>query len=330
MKRSLVWILVAVVLLLPFLLTELDQGYLFRLAQLSMIFVILSASLNLVSGTAGLLSLAHAAFYGIGAYAAALLATHYDLAFIVTVPLAMIIAGAFGFLTAIPAIRLVRIFFTVATLSIGEIILLTITNWYGLTRGPLGIRGISPIEIFGIDLSGRLGTYYVIAVCMLVSLWVLHRIMHSYYGNALRALREDDQSAAAMGLNVNLLKIEVFAISAAFAGLAGGLQAHSTGYISPDMFGLEQSILILTMVVVGGLGSLPGSIIGALLLILLPELGREVGQLRMLLVGIVLFIAIVALPRGLYSETAAIRSIRWLFGGSRKSDSSSGNAVGWK
>ncbi|WP_137388721.1 branched-chain amino acid ABC transporter permease [Rhodoligotrophos defluvii] len=333
MARPAIWtgaLLALVLLAIPGGLLALDQGYLFRLAHLSMIFIILSASLNLVSGTAGLLSLAQAAFYGIGAYVAAIASTQFGLPFLVTLPAAMLFSGAFAFLTGIPAIRLVRIFFTVATLSIGEIITLAITNWYDVTRGPLGIRGISPIEIFGIDLSSRLATYYVIAVVMLASLWMLHRITHSYYGNALRALREDDQSAEAMGINANLLKIQAFAIAGAFAGLSGALLAHSTRYISPDMFRLPESILVLTMVVVGGLGSLPGAIIGALIMILLPELGREVGELRMILVGIVLFIAIVAMPRGLFSETAAIAFVRRWFGCAWRPGRDGKAGIGWK
>jgi branched-chain amino acid transport system permease protein len=331
--RGMTWsalLLLVVLAALPAGLAMLDQGYLFRLAHLSMLFIILSASLNLVSGTAGLLSLAHAAFYGVGAYTAAILSTTLGLPFIATVPAGILVAGLLGFLTAIPAIRLVRIFFTVATLSIGEIIALTMTNWYDLTRGPLGIRGIAPISLFGFDLSGRLATYYVIAVAMILSLWALHRLTHSYYGNALRALREDDQSAQAMGIKVNLLKVQVFAISAAFAGLAGALLAHSTRYISPDMFRLPESILILTMVVVGGLGSLPGAVIGAVLLILLPEIGREVGELRMILVGSVLFLVILLVPRGLFGEISALSLVRRQLGAAWRKDTGRGAGLGWR
>ena len=136
---------------------------------------------------------------------------------------------------------------------------------------------------------------------------MLHRLTHSYYGNALRALREDDVSAASVGLDVRLLKLSAFAISGGLAGVAGCLQAHITNYISPDMFQLDTSILVLTMVVVGGLGSLPGAAIGACILVLVPELGREFGHYRMIVVGLVLYASILLMPKGLLNETRALR-----------------------
>jgi branched-chain amino acid transport system permease protein len=302
--------LVAVLVAIPAALSLIGLGYPFRIAQLTMIFVILSASLNLVSGTAGLLSLGHAAFYGVGAYTTALLATNFQTGFLVNVLASYLVAGVLGFIVALPTIRLVRIFFAVATLSVGEIITLVIVNWYDLTRGPMGIREIPAFGFAGIDLSGALPTYYIIGVTMLACLWVIHRLTHSYYGNALRALREDDQAAGAMGLNVGLMKLVVFGISTGFAGVAGALLAHATNFISPDMFRLTESILILTMVVVGGLGSLPGAIVGAVILIVLPELGRDFGQLRMVVVGTVLFLSILLMPRGIVGEVSALDLLR--------------------
>ena len=141
-------------------------------------------------------------------------------------------------------------------------------------------------------------------------MWVVARLTRSPYGTALRALREDEQSASGMGMNVRFAKIGVFAISGGLAGAAGCLLAHSTGYISPDMFGLDQSILILTMVVVGGLGSLPGAVLGAVLLIVLPELARGAGHLRAVMVGLVLYLSILLLPKGLLPEAWALRRSR--------------------
>ena len=139
--------LFAVLVVVPAVLAALDLGYPFRLAQLTMIFIILSASLNLVAGTAGLLSLGHAAFYGVGAYTTALLATNYGTPLFVNLAASALVAGVLGFLVAIPTIRLVRIFFAVATLSVGEIITLVIINWYDLTRGPMGVRGIPSFSL---------------------------------------------------------------------------------------------------------------------------------------------------------------------------------------
>jgi branched-chain amino acid transport system permease protein len=311
------WVVVAgglglVLVVLPALLSLMDQSYPFRLAELSMIFVILAASLNLATGTAGLVSLGHAAFYAVGAYAAGLLSATYGVGLEVSLPASVLVTGGVAFLVAIPAIRLVRIFFTVATLSVGEIINLVLLNWDDLTHGPMGLRGVPPMRLFGWDLSGRLATYYVIAIVTILAVWALHRLTHSYYGNALRALREDEQSAGAMGINVAWMKIGVFSISGGVAGAAGCLLAHSTGFISPDMFQLDQSILILTMAVVGGLGSVPGAVVGAFILILAPEFTRAAGHYRTVLVGLVLYLSILLMPKGLLAEGSALRFAHWM------------------
>jgi len=303
-------LLLAVFAVMPAALAAYGEGYPYRLAELSMIFSILAASLNLVSGTAGLVSLGHAAFYAVGAYAAGLLATRTGLGLEATLPASALVGGVLAGLVALPAIRLVRVFFTVATLSAGEIVGFALTNWDGLTNGPMGVRGIPRFRLLRLDLGGRLATYYVIAAVTVAALWVVNRLTCSFYGNALRALREDDQGAAAMGLNVHLLKVGAFAIGGALAGMAGCLFAHSVGFISPDMFGLNESILILTMVVVGGLGSLPGAVIGAWALILLPELGRSAGHFRMVAMGLVLFLSIVLMPRGVLPEARSLRFLR--------------------
>ena len=299
--------LVVLFVALPAALDVLAQAYLWRLADLCMIFIILAASLNLVTGTAGLVSLGHAAFYAVGAYTAGLLSSRYGVGLEVTLPASILVAGGIAGVVAVPAIRLVRVFFTVATLSVGEIINVVLLNWDGLTNGPMGLRGVPPPRLFGFPLGSRLGTYYMTVVVMLLILWTLHRLTHSFYGNALRAMREDDQSTGAMGLNVAALKVGAFAISGGLAGAAGCLLAHATGFISPDMFQLDQSILILTMVVVGGLGSLPGAVLGACVLILAPELFRAAGHLRTVLVGVVLFLSILLMPRGLLAEGWALR-----------------------
>lgn len=311
---ALVWAGALVLLfgVLPAVLQVLGLTYLFRLAELVMIFAILAGSLNLVSGTAGLMSLGHAGFYGVGAYTAALVSIRFGTGLVVDLVVSALVAGAVAFIIAIPAIRLVRIFFTVATLAAGEIISAVLLNWDAVTRGPMGVRGIPPLRIAGLTLDGRLGAYYGVAVVTVAAIWITHRLVHSYYGNALRALREDDVSAAAMGLDVRWLKLSAFAVSGALAGVAGSLQAHLIGYISPDMFQLDTSILILTMVVVGGLGSLPGAVVGACILILVPELGREFGHFRMVVVGVVLYLSILLMPKGLISEVRALQMARML------------------
>jgi len=193
-------------------------------------------------------------------------------------------------------------------------IYVTLLNWVSFTNGPLGIGAIPPLRPLGIDLSGPLASYLAVAAVAVIAAIVVHRCTHSYWGNALRAVREDDQCADAMGLNVVRLKIEVFAIACFLAGLAGALWAHTTGYVNPADFRFAESILLLAMVVVGGLGSVPGAIIGAALLLLLPEALRAVGEVRILMVGVVMFLCILFLPKGLFGEVSALDLARRQFG----------------
>ena len=201
----------ALVLLLALFLAGLmglKSGYFSQIAITTMIFVILAASLNLITGTAGLLSLGHGAFFGVGAYAAALLSTKLGWPFWLTVPAAGVAACLVGALVAVPTMRLTSIYFAVATLGIGEMIYVTLLNWVGFTRGPMGIRSIPGIELWGLKGMGL--SLAVTALVMLVTLWVVHRLTHSYYGNSLRALREDDACADAMGIDVARLKLQSF------------------------------------------------------------------------------------------------------------------------
>ena len=312
----------------PATLSAIGGGYLYQIAITALIFIILATSLNLVTGTAGLLSLGHAGFYGIGAYAAALISTRLGLPFLVTMPAAGLIAGAIGVLVALPTMRLVSIYFAVATLGIGEMIYVTLLNWTDFTRGPMGIRGIPPIAMLGWQPHSPMQQYMVVAATAAVSIWVLSRLTHSYFGNALRAVREDDQCAAAMGLDVVQLKIVAFGTSCFFAGIAGALLAHTANFISPDQFQFGESINILAMVVVGGLGSLPGAVIGALLLIILPEALRGIGDFRMIAIGSIMFFSILLLPKGLLGEASALRLLRHQFG--EAWSGATGGRVGWR
>lgn len=305
------------------------KGYFFQVANLVLIFALLAVSLHLVTGVAGLLHLGHAAFYGIGAYVAALMGTELKLGFLWGLPAAGLISALLALLVALPTMRLVSIYFAVATLAIGQMINTVLLNWVSVTKGPNGVMLFSGINLFGFPVKGGLGTYFVVAIVVGASIWALHRLSHSYWGNALRALREDDQCADAMGIDTVRLKIEVFTLSAFFAGLAGALWAYTTGYVSPGDFNFSNSILILAMVVVGGLGSLPGAIIGAVLLILLPEVLRSLGDLRNVMVGVVMFVSILFLPKGLFGEVPALVFARRALG--RRWRAAPGEQeVGWR
>ncbi len=311
----------------PWVLTLFGKGYFFQVADLILIFVLLSASLHLVTGVAGLLHLGHAAFYGIGAYVAALMGTELKLGFLWGLPAGGLAAAVLALIVALPTMRLVSIYFAVATLAIGQMIHTVLLNWVAVTKGPNGVMLFSGIRLFDIPVKGPLAVYFVVAVVVALSIVAIHRLGHSYYGNALRSLREDDQCADAMGVDTVRLKIEVFTLSAFFAGLAGGLWAYTTGYVSPQDFNFSNSILILAMVVVGGLGSLPGAIVGAVLLILLPEVLRGFGDLRNVIVGLVMFGSILFLPKGLIGEVSALALVRRHF--VRPKGEVAGREVGW-
>ena len=307
-------LLVAVLLVLPGILSAVGGGYWFRVMTTIGVFSILTMSANLITGTTGLMSLGHAGFYGIGAYTTALLATKLHWPFFLTLPAAGAVTAVFGILLALPTMRLIGIYFAVATLGLGEIIHVTLLNWVDFTRGPMGISAIPGISFSGLFSASDITHYYAVAIIALLAALVLGRLTHSYYGNALRAVREDDQCAASMGLNVVGLKIQSFAFACFFAGVAGGLWAHTTGYISPGDFRFSESILILAMMVVGGLGSIPGAVLGAVILLGLPEVLRPIGDYRMIVVGAVMFFSILFLPRGLLGETSVLSVMRRQFG----------------
>ncbi|CAH2601715.1 Branched-chain amino acid ABC transporter permease [Rhodovastum atsumiense] len=321
-------LLLVVFAAIPGALQFLDRGYFWQVANTALIFALLAASMHLVTGVAGLLQLGHAAFYGVGAYTAALLASRAGAPMALTLPAAGLVTAIVALLVALPTMRLVSIYFAVATLGIGQMLYLLMLNWVDLTRGPLGVMLFGEQSLLGIDLASPLRRYLLVAAITAASIWVIARLSHSYYGNALRALREDDQCADAMGIDTIRLKIESFAISGFFAGLAGALWAHTAGYISPPDFGFTQSILVLAMVVVGGLGSLPGAVVGALILILLPELLRPLGDIRNLLVGFVLFGVILFLPKGLIGEVSALDIARRQFAGAWRRGA--GGGLGWR
>ena len=332
--RSLLWtalILVLVFAVVPALLATAGRSYLYQVANLIMIFSLLSVSMHLTTGVAGLLQLGHAAFYGVGAYCAALLVSHFKLSIAFTLPAAGLAAALVAFLVALPTMRLVSIYFAVATLGIGQMLYVIMLNWVSVTKGPNGILLFGGMQFLGFDLSKPVPAYFFVAAVTTISIYVLHRLSHSYYGNALRALREDDQCADAMGIDTARLKLESFTVSGFFAGVAGALWAHTAGYISPADFNFNVSILILSMVVLGGLVSLPGAIVGAVLLIGLPELLREfkAGDYRNVIIGLVLFGAILFLPKGLIGETSALDLVRRQFGRGRSIPGHEGG-VGWK
>ncbi len=281
----------------PFLLSD----YHLQVAVMVGIFALLSLSLNVLSGYAGMISLGHAGFFLIGAYTSAILATRLAMPFGVSVVGATAVTALSGLLLAVPALKLSGHFLAVITIAFGLILHLLAINLEFITNGVSGISGIARPSLGSWSMKSDLAYYWLVLaalalVCLLVSAYV-----RSGYGRALRALRDDEIAAGCMGVDVRMAKIHAFVISAGIAGLAGCLYAHYVRYINPESFTLDISIRILIMMVVGGVGSILGSVVGALVVYVLPETLRFLNDYYYLVFGFVVILLMLVLPRGLVS-----------------------------
>ncbi len=288
--------IVAIMALLPLFISNL---YYIQVLIFIGIYSILALSLNLLNGYVGLLSIGHAAFYGIGAYASAKLVMEAGLPF----PLAMlgagIVAGVFGYLIAKPTLRLSGIYMTLATLGFNMIFFLVLQNWMSFTNGPMGIMDIPPPSIFGYVIESRIQYYYLIFFLVLLTIGSMHRLMTCRFGRALVGIRENELAAEAMGVHTTRYKIQAFVLAAFYAGVAGSYYAHFVKYISPDSFYIYESFILLAMLAFGGQGNLIGPVVGAAVLIIIPEVFRFLQEYRMLVYGSVLIIMMLVRRQGL-------------------------------
>jgi branched-chain amino acid transport system permease protein len=294
-------------------------AYFLHLAILAGIFIIVAVSLNLIIGFAGQVSLGHAAFYGIGAYVSALTAIHLHFPFPLAALAAVAGAGLCGLALGMPTLRLKEDYLAIVTLGFGVIVDQVFLN-LNITGGPDGLTGIPCPSFLG--WSFRNPVLYLILVLLMVglTLGLIWRLVQSQHGRALRAIRDHEVTAQVMGINTKAYKIGVFSLAAALTGLAGSLYAHYISFISPESFGLHTSILVLCMVVLGGMGSLAGSVVGAVALVLLPEglrylqpffdfvfghlglLGRKVEVFQELIYGGLLIALLIWRPGGLMGK----------------------------
>ncbi|MGE5300458.1 MAG: ABC transporter permease subunit [Acidobacteriota bacterium] len=292
----------------PFLLMPLlavpfaVDNYWVDVAVLSGIYVILALGLNVVVGYTGLLNLGFAAFYAIGAYSYALLNTALGLGFWSSLPLAVGITTVAGFLLAFPALRLKGDYLAIVTLGFGEIVRLVLNNWDSLTKGPNGISGIDVPSLFGAKLGDLSSYYYLVLAFVVLTVFVMRRVEDSKIGRAWIAIREDEIASAAMGISTMRYKLYACAFGAFWAGIAGCLFAAKMRFVSPESFTFMESVLILCMVIIGGIGSITGAIIGAVVLVFLPELLREAQMYRMIAVGSGLVLLMVFRPQGLFGR----------------------------
>ena len=270
----------------------------------ALIYVMLGLGLNIVVGLAGLLDLGYVAFYAVGAYSYALLHLHYGLNFWICLPLGAGLAALFGIILGFPVLRLRGDYLAIVTLGFGEIIRLILENWNEFSKGPSGIAEIPRPPIPGVELSlseSSIFLYFLVIVLTLFTIFVVNRLRNSRIGRAWIALREDEIACQAMGVNKTATKLTAFALGATWAGMAGVIFAAKTTFINPASFTFLESAIILSIVVLGGMGSIVGVIASALILILLPEYLRAFSEYRMLLFGAVLVIMMVFRPQGLVS-----------------------------
>ncbi|HXV06495.1 MAG TPA: ABC transporter ATP-binding protein [Burkholderiales bacterium] len=341
----LVWAGVAVVslvlLVLPFLLAQIGTTWV-RITNYAILYVLLALGLNIVVGFAGLLDLGYIAFYAVGAYTYALLASpHFGLhlPFWTVLPIGALVAAFFGVLLGAPTLKLRGDYLAIVTLGFGEIVRIFLNNLsrpVNLTNGPQGITGIDSFKLGGLDFaaservlgltfSGPIKYYYLLLLVMIGILALNVRLQNSRIGRAWEAVREDETAARAMGINTTHMKLLAFAMGATFGGVAGGMFSAIQGFISPESFILVESILVVSMVVLGGMGNIWGVVLGALLLSFVPEIlrwtveplqraafGRMIVEpevIRMLLFGLALVLVMLFRPAGLLPSAVRKREL---------------------
>jgi branched-chain amino acid transport system permease protein len=301
------WILLAAgALSYPLLTNRYGQD----VAVTVLVYICLGLGLNVVVGLAGLLDLGYIAFYGVGAYTYALLSVNYGLSFWLCLPLAAALAAIAGCIIGYPTLRMRGDYLAIVTLGFGEIVRIILNNWMELTNGPKGIISIPPPSIYVPELEPTLHfvpfelrkityAYYVILGLAVFTVVAVHRLNFSRIGRAWEAIREDETAAELMGVNTFLLKLLAYAMGAVFGGLAGAFYAARYRFVNPDPFTFIESAMVLAMVVLGGLGSIPGIILGALALIALPEVFRGFELYRMLAFGGAMTVMMLVRPAGL-------------------------------
>ncbi len=274
--------------------------YILRIIIMIGIYSVLALGLNLITGFTGQVSLGNAAFYAIGAYTSAILTTKFEAPFFVAFLFAGVVAACFGFLIGLPTMRLSGTYLAIVTLGLGEIVRILLLNLSSITNGPLGISKIPRPSFFGIELTlYNYGIYYLVFVFVAVILLFCYLIIYSKVGRSFIAIREDELAATLMGIKTAKYKILAFSLSAMLSGLAGSFYSSLVGYIDPNTFIFDTSILILSIVIFGGMGSLKGMIIGAALLIIFPEALRSFAQFRFIIYGLILVMIMRYRPQGL-------------------------------
>ena len=285
------------------------MNYIFHILVMINIYLILSLSLNILVGYSGLLSLCHAAFYGLGAYISAILMTKLGIDFFFALPIAIIGTIILSFIVSMPSVRLKGDYFVLTTLAFQIITFYVLYNWISLTQGPYGIRGIPPPQIFGYPIAGPSSYFIFSLIIALLCFGFVTIVLKAPFGQVLKAIREDEIFAQALGKNVTKYKIQAFAIASGLAAIAGVLFAHYVTYIDPTSFTFDEAIFLLSIVIIGGTGNIKGPLVGTFLLLIIPEILRFLGipdtiapNIRQMIYGTLLILFMYFRPQGVAGE----------------------------
>lgn len=283
--------------------------YLLHILIISGIYIILTLSLNLILGYTGIPALGHIAFACVGAYTSSLLALNYGISPWIGLFIGACFASILGLVIGFPSMRLKGDYLALATFGFGVIIYSISKNWVDLTRGPMGLPGIPKFSILSFELQLVWAYLILVIVFVFITTFVINRIVDSPFGRILRSIREDEIASLSIGKNINKYKLIVFVVGAFFAGIAGSLYAHYITFIDPSSFTVMESIAVLLMVVFGGMGNIKGSFIGALILVIFPEMLRFLGMpssvaapLRQMIYGLLLIVLMLKRPQGIIGQ----------------------------
>lgn len=305
MKKILMAALAVFILAFPFIFTS---SYIQHVAVMCGIYIVLTLSLNLNSGFCGQISMGHAAFYGIGAYVTGLTMTELGMNFWLTLIFSMAVSGLFGLILGIPTSKLKGDYLSIVTLGFGEIVRLVLVNAVDLTNGPAGVTGIGSPSLFGFEFYTDTSFYYLILVLVVLVVLFVKRIINSGFGLAMMSISENEIAAMSIGIKPMKYKLLAFVLSSMLAGLAGSFYATYVTYISPSTFVFNDSAMLLAMMVLGGMGSITGSVIGAVLLTILPEALRSFSEYRMIVYGLAMVVMMNVRPSGFWGKEKRIRN----------------------
>lgn len=293
---------VAILILIGFPLVA-PNRYVVHIVNMAGLYVLLSLGLNICMGYCGQINLALGAFWGVGAYTAALLSTRLGVPIWINLPIGMILAGIVGALIALPMLKVRSHYLALVTIGLAETINVIIVNETWLTEGPLGISAIPMPNLFGIAIDGAERFYYLVLICVVLGYLVARQIVGHRLGRSFVAIRDDDVAAKAMGVNTAYYQILANAIAGVYCGVAGVLYAHMNTYISPDIFEFKSALFVLTMTLIGGMGSLAGSLVGGLGLPLIQEWLRAIGHWQLVVYGLAIMIVVLFVPGGVVGLT---------------------------